>query len=88
MGKKRKGIVGELSCDLQTPILEYRINNKEDEILRDKTYIKFWKRGLRRKTFSRHLKSNLKKELKKYKAELKKDRKDLAKLRAKLRKCM
>ena len=88
MGKKRKGVVGELACDLHTPILKYQIDVKKDEILQDKTYIKFWKRGLRRKSFDRHIKSKLKKELKQYKAELRKDKGDLAKLRSKLRKCM
>jgi hypothetical protein len=88
MGKKRKGIVGELACDIREPILKYQIGMKKDEILQDKTYIKFWKRGLRRKSFDRHIKSKLKKELKQFRAELKKDRADLARLRSKLRKCM
>lgn len=87
MGKK-KGVVGELVCDIEAPIIRYQIDNKKDEILQDKTYIKFWKRGLRRKTFDRHIKSKLKKELKKFKAELKKDKTELANLRKKLRKCM
>ena len=87
MGKK-KGMVGELACDIEAPILKYRIDNKKDEILQDKTYIKYWKRGLRRKTLDRHIKKELREELKEYKAELKKDKTDLAKLRKKLRRCM
>lgn len=87
MGKK-KGFAGELICDLERPILKYQVENKQDEILQDETYIRFWKNGLRRKSFDRHIKSKLRKELKQYKKELKKDKADLAKLRSKLRKCM
>jgi len=87
MGKK-KGVMGELVCDIESPIVKYQIDNKEDSVLKNKTFIKFWKRGLRRKSFDRHIKSKLRKELKKFKSDLKKDKADLVNLRKKLRKCM
>lgn len=85
---KKKGLVGELVCDIEVPILKYQIDIKEDEILRGKTYMKFWKRGLRRKGFGRHLRAGLRKDIREFRKELKGDRQDLAKLRSKLRKCM
>lgn len=85
---KRKGIARSLVCDVEVPVLRYMIDNKENEIIHDETFIKHWENGLQRKSFDRNLKKKLRKELKGFRKELKKDKTDLAKLRSKLRKCM
>lgn len=85
---KKKGLVKELVCDIEAPLLKYQIDRKEYEIIRDKAHVKFWERGLRRKTFSKRLKEQLKDELKDYRQELREDKEDLERLRSKLRKCM